>query len=151
VEVAVFRGPVTTFGLILAAVNSSVQTSMAILFLLFLLRAIFRKEWIAGAIYLAIFTGVSIAGSTMPWLTGAFALLQFGLILFLLFRFGLLSAFAAAFAATALTLYVTTWEFSKWYGTPSLITTLMIALLIGVAYLWALGGRKIALEELLES
>lgn len=150
-DVGVFRGASTTLGLFLNAVNSSVQTGMAILFFLFLLRAVFRKEWIAGVLYMIAFVGVSVAGSTMPLLAAGFAVLQFGLLVLVMFRLGLLSAIAALFASTVLSLYVTTWELFRWYGTPTLLAILLIAGLSVAAFRWALGGRRIAFDELLET
>ena len=68
---------------VLVAVPAAIFTALLFFFMIFLLRLVFRKEWIAGPMFVVIITYASTTGSTTPWVdyslerAGPFAIFAF--------------------------------------------------------------------------
>jgi hypothetical protein len=65
---------------------------LAMLFVLVLLRGLLRKEWAAAAAFVLLFTFLFAAGSQFAPVVLATSLIYWGLLVFLLIRFGLLAS-----------------------------------------------------------
>jgi hypothetical protein len=118
--------------------------SLAFLFILFLLRAVLRKEWAAAAAFVILFTLFQVAVyrtlyDPVVWGTG---LITNILSVFLLVRFGLLAFVAAQLFYLLLSNFPLTTQGSAWYAGIGLAGILLMA---------AMGGRPVfggaALEE----
>jgi serine/threonine-protein kinase len=127
--------------------------SLAFLFILFLLRALLRKEWAAAAAFVFLFTLFQTAGNQtlydpVVWGTG---LISASLSVFLLVRFGLLAFVASAFFNVLLSNFPLTTQGSVWYAGISLAGILLLAAMAFYAFYTSLGGRPVfggaALEE----
>ncbi len=116
----------------------------AILFflILFVLRAVLRKQWLAGLAFVLIFVGVRWHGQG-PWYTPLFLLAIWTTLVMVMLRFGLFATMCLAFVIdTPLETFFTT-DFSAWYGPSSWV----IVALLGAAAVWgfrtSLGGRPL--------
>ncbi|HEV3254107.1 MAG TPA: serine/threonine-protein kinase [Candidatus Acidoferrales bacterium] len=127
--------------------------SLAFLFILFLLRALLRKEWAAAAAFVFLFTLFQTAGNQtlydpVVWGTG---LISTSLSVFLLMRFGLLAFVASGFFNLLLSNFPLTTQGSAWYAGISLAGILLMAAMAFYAFYTSLGGRPVfggaALEE----
>lgn len=144
---SMFLGP----GFVLdATVNQIVNGILNPLFffmVLFFLRLVTRRTWIAIVIFLALFSCIGFAAGSFQPIVALFALFFGATIVTLLLRFGLLALIAAwtyrqMASSTALTL-----DPSAWYSGTSLF---VIGLAVGVAALAlanALRGRSFLREE----
>ena len=118
---------------------------------LFLLRLVLRKLWLAAAVLLLLYVGINVAASTAnPALDGFSALLIGGSIVFLLLRFGLLTAVAAAFCSSILEVFPLTPDFSAWYAAGSILALAVVAALLIYAFHRALAGKPAFRFDLLE-
>ena len=127
--------------------------SLAFLFILFLLRALLRKEWAAAAAFVILFTLFGAAGNRTfgdPVVWGT-TLITNSLLVFLLVRFGLLAFVASGFFNLVLSNFPLTTQGSAWYAGISLAGILLMAAIAFYAFYTSLGGRPAfggaALEE----
>jgi serine/threonine-protein kinase len=121
----------------------SLFISFVILFVLFLLRALLRKEWaaaVACTLLVAFFRPPS-ADALTP-VTVVSALVLTGLTVFLLMRFGLLAAVAAYFFTNILGSFPLTTQMSSWYSGYSVAGILLLAAMAFYAFYASLGGKS---------
>ena len=139
---------------LIAAVGYSTCAGLVCLFLVILLRLVFRRQWIALAATCTVFVasltpmrpfGVEGIVTTIA-LTAAMAAL-----LLVIMRIGLL-----AFIVTNLLAVVFLYEFpltthlSAWYGQPTVLLLLVTGILTCYGFFVSLGGRPMFGEKLLE-
>jgi len=120
---------------------------MLFFFLLFLLRLLLRKEWIAGAAFVAILTLATNFGTTTPWVDYPLNALAFVILAVALLRFGLLAAIVTSAVGQILDLGRIL-DFSAWYSGMAIMPFLLIALLVVYGFRISLGGRKLLTPEL---
>jgi len=116
---------------------------LAILFVLFLLRALLRKEWAAAVAFVLLFTVFFAAQSQFAPVVVVGALIYWGLIVFLLIRFGLLAIVAQGFVNGLLSAGPLTTQGSAWYAGISLTGILLMAALAFYGFYTSLGGRPV--------
>ncbi|MGA2601330.1 MAG: serine/threonine-protein kinase [Bryobacteraceae bacterium] len=141
---------------------SALFGALACLFLLFLLRALLRKDWRATAVFVfltsfALGSGspVLFAGgthSTAAAVVKALILAVFnGLAVFLIVRFGLLAELAClVFQVCLLENFPFTTQMSSWYWGISLAGVLLTAAFSFYAFYTSLGGRRAFANAVLE-
>jgi hypothetical protein len=128
---------------ILQHLQNTLVGSLEFFLLFFVLRLILRKEVLAAIVFVLIFAlGRGLPSDYPAPVVPAF-IIVYGLIVAMLLRFGLLSLVVAVFVTDMMSAFVFTPNFSAWYGTASLIATLLIAALAVVAFRNALGGQKV--------
>jgi serine/threonine protein kinase len=132
---------------VLVAVPNAIFTAMLFFFMLFLLRLVLRREWIAGVAFVAILAFATTGGSTTPLVDYPLNALAFGVLAFTLLRFGLLATMVTSAVAQVVALG---WllDFSAWYAGMAFLPFLLIALLVIYGFRVSLGGRKLLKEEL---
>jgi serine/threonine-protein kinase len=132
--------------------SGSFGVALGLLFFLFLVRAIVRKEWLA-AIIAVLFCVVVIApaqGSPSLLFTAVFIAVQFGAAVVILLRFGVLPMAVAVFISDALERAPLTTDFSSWYA-GSMFVSLAIVLAITLwSFRATLGSRKLLTGDFLE-
>ena len=109
---------------------------------LFVLRVVLRKQWLAGLVFVLIYAGTRWAG-VGPWYTPLFLLAIWTTLVVVMLRHGLFAAMCVVFLIdTPLEMFSTT-DFSAWYGQSSLV----MVVVVGAAAVWgfrtSLGGRPI--------
>jgi hypothetical protein len=132
-------------------VSSAVATSLVYLFVLFVLRLLLRKDWLAGVALVAVLTALAAFQSDTPVVTAFAQIITNTVIVFLLIRFGLLAMIAAQFLGVVIGSYPLTTELSAWYISISFAGLLLIGAVAFYGFYFSLGGRpafgSAALEE----
>jgi hypothetical protein len=132
-------------GRLLGGVRLSITGAVQFFLVLFLLRAILRRQWLAGLIFIALLTAVGTNNGVRNGLVWYYPALLFAAIystlLVLLIRYGFFAIAVALFAIdTGINLVFTT-NFSAWYGLSSWIMLAVIAGLALFGFKLSLGGR----------
>jgi serine/threonine-protein kinase len=127
----------------LSAVPQALSSSMIFFLMLFLLRVLLRKQWIAAAVFVAITSIVPAIGSATPWVDICGNALFFSVLAFVLLRFGLLAAIAAEASLELLTACPPTLDISAWYIGLVPIPLLVVALIAIYGFRTSLAGRPL--------
>jgi hypothetical protein len=114
---------------------------LAILFVLFLLRALLRKEWAAAVAFVLLFTVLFSPGFDPVFLLTS--LIFWVLAVFLLIRFGLLAFVVQGFFFNLLVQYPLTTHGSAWYAGISLAAILLMAAMALYGFYTSLGSRPV--------
>ena len=126
-----------------AVVGVSVQ-ALLLTFLFFLLRALFRNQWIAAAAFTTLIVSVTPAQAVNhPLLGVALNAIGAALVIFITIRFGLLAVMAALFAMSMLLQFPTTMDLSTWYAGTTLFAYAAVLALAGYAFQTAVAGRPL--------
>jgi hypothetical protein len=121
----------------------SVFSALAVFFMVFLLRLVLRKDWLAAGGWAAISIAQNALGSTEPWITAAFAAVIVGSMMLLLFREGLLAFSVAVLFVTVLTEFPLTLAITAWYGTGTIVPLAGLLTLAGYGFKIALAGKPL--------
>jgi len=118
---------------------------LVILFVLFLLRALLRKEWAAAVVFVLLFTVFEALGLGRQFVLFHLVegLIFWGLSTFVLIRFGLLAFAASGFFTSLLSGFPLTTQGSAWYAGISLAVILLMAAIALYAFYTSLGGRPV--------
>jgi serine/threonine protein kinase len=121
----------------------SIQTTLVFFFVLFGLKVVLRKEWIAAIVFIAIFALPRV-------LTGAYMavelptqILVYGIAVLILLRFGFVSLACAIFTVNLMGNVPFSADFSTWYMTTSILALLSVAALAGWGFYHSLGGEPL--------
>jgi hypothetical protein len=123
-------------------VLESLEYGLATLFLLFLIRVVVRKTWIAAGIVALLFVplgfrgGAPLAGWELIWVIGS---ILFGLTILL--RVGLLAYLVMLFFTGLLAVGTVTLDPGAWYFGTSVVTLLVVTALSVYGFLVSLGTR----------
>jgi hypothetical protein len=144
-----FLGSRTIIASVSASLILSLFASFLSLFVLFLFRALLRKEWLTAVVVVLFWTVLRISVSFKGGQSAAVALVSgvIGLILsslsvFLLIRLGLLAVVAGRLFISFLDFPLTT-QGSAWYAGISLAGILMMAVMAFYGFYTSLGGRPV--------
>jgi serine/threonine-protein kinase len=122
----------------------SLFASLGLLFFLFLLRALLRKEWAAALVCVLLFTTLRPPSASqyapVVLVTG---LITTGLQVFLLIRFGLLAVMASSVFNFILGGFPLTTQGSAWYAGISLAGILLMAAMAFYGFHTSLGDRPV--------
>jgi serine/threonine protein kinase len=123
-------------------VDNTVDGALLFFLFLFILRAVFRKQWLGGLVFVLIFVAIRWHGEG-PWYTPLFLFAIWTTLVVVMLRFGLFATMCLVFVIdTPLEMLFTT-DFSAWYGQSSWV----IVALIGATAVWgfrtSLGGRPL--------
>ena len=137
------------FASVLGAVTSGFLVAFLATFLLFALRVVVRKDWIAVALVLLIACSGAALASDVPLAAVTHSLVAWSAVLFVMTRFGLVATFSLAYVVSLLTSGVT--DFTSWHSyTVWIPFTVIAAMAIGAFYL-SLAGRAVLREALFET
>jgi hypothetical protein len=130
--------------------STAIGIPLGALFVLFLLRALLRKEWAAAFAYVLFFTVLGAAGSPSAPVALVIGLIINGLAVFMLIRFGLLALVATFVFGEFLELFPLTTQGSAWYAGISLAGILLMAAMAFYGFHTSLGGRPVFGRAVLE-
>jgi len=121
--------------------------SLGILFLLFLFRALLRKQWLAAAVVIVGLGGILAANAAHPLIEWPVSLLFFSVMVFALMRFGLLVLSVAMFVILLFVSFPIGADVGVWYfGTGAFVLAAILALsLYGMRM--ALAGQTLFRDE----
>ncbi len=132
---------------VIASVRDAIFTAVLFFFILFLLRLVLRRDWIAGAAFTLILALVTNFASATPWVDLPLAALAFGVFAFALLRFGLLAGIVTSAVGQFLALGGVL-DFSAWYASMAALPFLLVAVLVFYGFRTSLAGRKLFTQEL---
>jgi hypothetical protein len=132
---------------VIASVRDAIFTAVLFFFILFLLRLVLRKDWIAGTAFAVILALVTNFASATPWVDLPLAALVFAVFAFALLRFGLLAGIVTSAVGQFLALGGVL-DFSAWYAGMAVMPFLLVALLVVYGFRTSLAGRKLFTQEL---
>ena len=137
-------------GSLIATTINAAASALVNFFVLFLFKVLFRKNWLAAVVFLAIFSIGSVFDPNGTLLGIAVGLLDLVLIVFVLLRFGLLSlAVMSVMGETAKRFYLN-FHFDAWYGASSVVVLAVFTTVAIIAFRYALGGRKLISDKILD-
>jgi hypothetical protein len=137
-------------GILLAYISVWVPYALGIFFVLFLLRAVLRRDWLA-AIAVVILFSLSNFGNEYPVASFIFSAVIWLSILLVLKRFGLLVLVVGLVVQNMLILFPVTTHLSRWYATSALAGLAVIAALAFYGFHTARAGQRIFSGAVLEN
>ena len=135
-------------GAFLYHIPGAIQGTLLFFFLLFVLRALLRKEWLAGIVFVAIWATLKTLGSDYPWIEGPAWTLLYGVAVIVVFRFGFVALAVGLFVTDMLLNLPLTLDLSAWYAGSTLLPLLVVAALAVWGFYNALAGQKLWKTEL---
>jgi serine/threonine-protein kinase len=112
--------------------------------LIFVLRVVLRRDWLAAGAFVAIYMVLhGLAATANPALAALFGAMQTALLVFMMLRFGLVALAASSFVYVLLILFPITADFSAWYAGASLFALLSVAAMAAFALHASLAGRPL--------
>jgi len=108
---------------------------------LLLLRAVLKKNWLAGLAFVVVWTYLPASGSQLAALVFSSAFSVAFLLIFL--RIGLLAVIVATGVQGLFMLYPMTFDLTRWYAYNTIVVLILLAALTVYAFRVALGGRPL--------
>ena len=127
----------------LDAVTGSLFDPILLFFLLFVARAVLRKQWLAAAAFILIVTVLYTGSTSYPWIDYTATALFAGLIVLILLRFGLLALISTEALSEFLTGVPRTLDFSAWYAGIGVVSLVLVALIAIYGFRTSLAGHKL--------
>jgi len=124
-------------------IPTCVQGTLLFFFLLFVLKVLLRKEWLAAIVFVALWVTLKTLGSSYPWIEGSTWALLYGVAAIVVLRFGFVALAAGLFATDMLLNVPLTLDFSLWYASASLLSLLSLVVLAVWGFYNALAGQKL--------
>ena len=140
-DLAGLLGVSSSAGSILSLFANSMSEALVLFFLLFILRVVLRKEWLAVAGVVAVVVGVAVAEGAR-WPDIPFAIAVGAILTVVILRFGLIAAIFSSAIQDILRLPHTL-DFSAWYAGTAAVPLVLIALLAIYGFRISLGGRRL--------
>ena len=141
----------STLAVGLQSMPRGIRSTLMLFLILFLLRAILRNQWIAGAAFAAIFVLQDVLVSRHPMIDGAEDLVAYALIAFLAWRFGLLAVVVMLCSSELFRGAQPTLHGGAWYlGDTLFLTACVIATAAWGCYT-SMAGQKLWKTDLLET
>ncbi len=129
--------------------STGILVALFFFFLIFLLRALTHREWLAASIFVLIFVVQAALGSN-SLIAALFAGFTWVLMVVALLRFGLVTLATCFFVSDLLGSVPLTTDFSAWYAGSALAVLLAVLALAGYAFHTALGGQQVFAGKLLD-
>ncbi len=130
--------------------TTSVQFTLVFFFVMFLLRVIMRKPWIAALAFVAVWTAIKTVGSHHVLIDVSTFAAIYGIAAFVVLRFGIIALATGMFTVDLLLNIPITTNLSSWYMGGSVFVILTVVGLAVWGCYTALAGQKIWKENLFE-
>jgi serine/threonine-protein kinase len=130
---------------------NSLFSALAVLFLLLMLRAVLRRDWLANVAFILLFLAGPVLGSEVRLADGAMNLGVWGIVLVVLRKAGLTAVVCAFFTANEIINGPFSADLSAWHTWPLMLNLLIVAALAGFGFSRALAGRPLFKDTLLEA
>jgi hypothetical protein len=126
----------------------SIQTTLAFFFLLFALKVLLRKEWIAGIALVAIFALPRGLSSHYMAVEIPAQILVYAIAVIIVLRFGFVPLVCAVFTINLVANVPLSADFSAWFMPASILAVLSVVALAGWGFYHSLGGERLWRPEL---
>jgi serine/threonine protein kinase len=134
-------------GQFLFLISDGLYKSLGILFLIFLGRALLRKQWIAAGIVVILLAAINAANAIHPFIGWPVNIAFFGVLVFTLMRFGLLTMTVALFISMFIGQFPLTSDWSVWYSGEIAFTVLAVMAFALYGYRTAQAGQSLFTAE----
>jgi hypothetical protein len=134
----------------LSSLIGAIVFTLSLFFLMFLLRVVTRRQWLAAGILVLFWVALSALGSKSPMIALVFACLGWAAVVINLLRFGVVALASSLFVNFLFPLVPITTDFSAWYAGSTLFTLLAVLALAVYAFHTSLGGQKVFAGKFLE-
>jgi len=149
VETRTLLGVRGTLADCLMAVPHGIRSTLLFFFLILILRAVLRRQWLVGAVFVVIWTAANLGGASIS-LTAAATAAVYAAIAVVMLRWGLLSTAVGVFVMIVLGDAPFTIHSQAWYFESEVFMLGLVAALAAWACRTAIGNRQILKEELLD-
>jgi serine/threonine protein kinase len=127
----------------LSSLIGAIVLTLAMFFLIFLLRVVTRRQWLAAGIFVLFWVALVVLGSNSPMIALVFAGLSFAAVVINLLRFGLVALAISILVSSLFSRVPITTDFSAWYAGSTLFTLLAVLALALYGFHTSLGGQKV--------
>jgi serine/threonine-protein kinase len=124
-------------------VTGSVLIALGVLFLLFLLRTLLRREWLAGGVFVLLFTASVVVRSETPLATAVVAVILFSGGVLVLLRFGVVPMVVAVLVSSLLPDFPVTRHLTAWYAPSGIFAVVAVLALAFYGFRTTLAGRPV--------
>ena len=145
-DLTALDGARATLGILAACIPHAIRTGLFFFFLIFLLRVLLRKQWIAGAAFALIFSALSFT-ATHPLANFSVNFLILSAVAVLFLRWGLLAA-TITFLLENVTNVPMAGQASAWYVPATVFLFAVPAALALWSFKISLGSRRLFGEDL---
>ena len=145
-----FLGARRAVGAIVFQIPNSVSGTLMFFFLIFLLRVILRKQWLAASGFVLIYTALQCLRSDHPWVDAPFVIVVYAIAALVVVRFGLVALAAGIFAADLVLNLPAVSDFSAWYGSGPIFALVVVAGLAVWGFHTSLAGQPVFSRELFD-
>jgi serine/threonine-protein kinase len=121
----------------------SIQTTLVFFMVLFGLKVLLRKEWIAGIAMVAIFAIPRALSSTYMSVEIPAQILVYAIAVLIVLRFGFVPLVCAIFTINLMANVPFSADFSVWYMPTSILALLSVVALAGWGFYHSLGGEPV--------
>jgi hypothetical protein len=125
----------------------SIQSTLVFFFLLFGLKVLLRKEWVAAIAFVAIFAVPRGLTSTYMAVEMPAQIVVYAVAVLIVLRFGLVPLACAIFTVNLMANLPVSSDFSAWYMTTSILVLLSVVALAGWGFYHSLGGEPLWVVE----
>jgi serine/threonine protein kinase len=139
-----FNGPSSFVGAVLGQTASAIALGLALLFFLFVLRVVLRRDWATAAAF-ALGSSLFAVSRSVPasWAFVPLALVAGVLDAFVLTRIGLLAMIIRSLLGNLLFLGPITLQASAWYASVGYVSFAIVAAIALYGFKTSLGGRPV--------
>jgi len=130
-------------------VSDSIQNTLFLFVLFFLLRFLLRRGWLAALVCGLLFDGTIALKSTQPLADGLIFAPLLALVLFTLIRFGVLPLLLTFFVGDLFAVPITT-DLSAWYAGGTIPAVATILAITAYSFHIACAGRRLFRTDYLE-
>jgi hypothetical protein len=147
-QTAYLAGARQALGTWLMQIPASILGTLQFFFLLFVLKVVLRKDWLAAVAFVAL--NALPRGLTSSYVAVELPteILVYAIAVLIVFRFGLVPLAGAIFTVDMLGNVPFTADFSAWYMTTSVLALLSVVALAGWGFYYSLGGEPIWRPEI---
>jgi hypothetical protein len=124
-------------------IPGAIQAALLFFFLLFVLRVLLRKEWLAAVVFVALWATLKTLGSDYPWIEGPAWALLYGVAMLVVFRFGFVALAVGIFVTDMMLNVPLTLDFSAWYVSNSLLPLVSVFAMAVWGFYNSLAGQKL--------
>ena len=145
-----FLGARGTATALLWQIPSSISATLVFFFLIFLLRVILRRQWLAAAGFTLIYSVLKLLNTDHLWVDLPLVIIVYAVAAIVVVRFGLVALASGIFTADLLANVGVTTDFSVWYAGATVFPFLVVTALALWGFYTSLAGRALLKGELFE-
>ena len=121
----------------------SIFSTLEFFFLMLGLKVLLRKDWLAATTFAALFVVIKSLQSSHLMVEVPMIVMIYGLLVLVVFRFGLIPLAVGVFTTDMLVNVPFTFDFSSWYMADTLLALLSVVALAGWGFSHSLGSGQV--------